>query len=127
MALGRAARLWFALAAADGFMAVAAGAFAAHGVANPQVKAWLQTGAQYQLVHAVAAVACFGLAPAWLAKARAAAALFGAGGLVFGGSLYLLALTGVRLWGAVTPIGGLLMLAGWATLAWAALSRPPAI
>ncbi len=125
MVPGRVGRLWFCMAAVDGFMAVAAGAFAAHGVADPQVKAWLQTGAQYQLVHAVAAVACFGIAPEWPVRTRAAAALFGVGGLVFGSSLDLLALTGVRLWGAVTPIGGLLMLAGWATLASAALSRPP--
>ena len=126
MALNGAARLWFVLAAADGFMAVAAGAFAAHGVADPQVKAWLQTGAQYQLAHAVAALACFGLPAAALPSAKVSAALFGVGGLVFGGSLYLLALTGVRLWGAVTPIGGLLMLAGWAALVWSAWTRPRA-
>ena len=91
---------------------MAAGAFAAHGVADPQVKAWLQTGAQYQLVHAVAALACFGVAHTRVRRAETAAALFGAGGLIFGGSLYLLALTGVRTWGAVTPIGGLLMPGG---------------
>ena len=117
-------RLGFGLAAVNGFAAVAAGAFAAHGVADPQVKAWLQTGAQYQLVHAVAALACFGVAHTRVRRAETAAALFGAGGLIFGGSLYLLALTGVRTWGAVTPIGGLLMLAGWALLAWGAFSPP---
>lgn len=51
--------------------------------------------------------------------------LFLFGGLVFGGSLYLLALTGARIWGAVTPVGGLLLLTGWAALAWAALGRKP--
>ncbi len=113
-------RLWLALAGVNGFVAVAAGAFGAHGVSDAQVKSWLQTGAQYQAVHAVAALACLGVLQSGGA-ANWAGGLFGVGGLIFGGSLYLLAMTGVRLWGAVTPIGGLLLLAGWATLIWGAL------
>jgi uncharacterized membrane protein YgdD (TMEM256/DUF423 family) len=114
-----------ALAALNGLMAVAAGAFGAHGVADPQAKELLRTGAQYQLVHAVAALACYGLLRLAIVPAGWAGWLFGLGGLVFGGSLYLLALTGQRMLGAVTPIGGVLMLAGWAVLIWAALARGP--
>ena len=115
-------RLWLALAALNGLMAVCAGAFGAHGVSDPQVKGWLQTGAQYQLVHAAAALACFSLLRVMARPAGVAGWLFGVGGLVFGGSLYLLALTGVKLWGAVTPIGGMLMIVGWAVLIWGALA-----
>ncbi len=119
MASGRS---WLALAALNGLMAVCAGAFGAHGVGDPQVKGWLQTGAQYQLVHAAAALACFSLMRVMARQAGMAGWLFGVGGLVFGGSLYLLALTGVKLWGAVTPVGGLLMIVGWAALTWGALA-----
>ncbi len=115
-------RVWLALAGVNGFMAVAAGAFGAHGVAGLQVKALLHTGAQYQGLHAVAALACHGLARAAPRPAAWAAALFGVGALVFGGSLYALALSGAKAWGAVTPLGGLLMLGGWATVIWAALA-----
>ena len=115
-------RLWLALAALNGFMAVAAGAFGAHGVGDPQAKEWLRTGAQYQLVHAVAALACYGLLRMAVGPAGWAGWLFGLGALVFGGSLYLMALTGVRVLGAVTPIGGVLLLAGWAVVLWAALA-----
>ena len=119
MASGRS---WLALAALNGLMSVCAGAFGAHGVGDPQVKGWLQTGAQYQLVHAAAALACFSLMRVMARQAGMAGWLFGVGGLVFGGSLYLLALTGVKLWGAVTPVGGLLMIVGWAALTWGALA-----
>jgi uncharacterized membrane protein YgdD (TMEM256/DUF423 family) len=116
------ARLWLALAALNGLIAVSAGAFGAHGVKDEAVKGWLHTGAQYQLVHAVAALACFMLVRAMALQASIAGWLFGLGGLVFGGSLYLLALSGVKLWGAITPIGGVLMIAGWAVLLWGALA-----
>ena len=117
-----AGRLWLALAALNGLMAVCAGAFGAHGVGNVQVKGWLQTGAQYQLVHAAAALACVSLLRGMARQAGIAGWLFGVGGLVFGVSLYLLALTGVKLWGAVTPIGGVLMIVGWGVLIWGALA-----
>lgn len=122
--------LWLALAGVNGFMAVAAGAFGAHVVADPEMKSLLHTGSQYQAAHAVAALACYGLLRSMIGPAAWACALFGVGGLVFGGSLYLLALTGVKLWGAVTPVGGVLMLVGWAVviygaIALAAASVPP--
>jgi uncharacterized membrane protein YgdD (TMEM256/DUF423 family) len=71
----------------------------------------------------VAALACFGVLRTAQGRQTSAVALFGLGGLVFGGSLYILALTGQKLWGAVTPIGGLLLLAGWAAVIWSALTR----
>ena len=117
-----AERPWLALAALNGLMAVSAGAFGAHGVSDLQVKGWLQTGAQYQLVHAAAGLVCFALLRLMARQAGFAGWLFGIGGLVFGGSLYLLALTGVKLWGAVTPIGGVLMILGWMALLWGALA-----
>jgi uncharacterized membrane protein YgdD (TMEM256/DUF423 family) len=114
-------RAQLVLAALSGLMAVAAGAFGAHAAADPQAKSWLQTGAQYQIVHALAVFACLAVQRAHPAQAAGWAAwLFLAGGLIFGGSLYLMALTGVRALGAVTPIGGLLLMGGWAALAWAA-------
>ena len=115
-------RIWLALAALNGLMAVGAGAFGAHGVADPQVKDWLRTGAQYQLVHAAAALACYGLLRAAVGPATWAAWLFTLGALIFGGSLYIMALTGVRAMGAVTPIGGVLLLLGWAVLIYGALA-----
>jgi uncharacterized membrane protein YgdD (TMEM256/DUF423 family) len=109
------------LAALDGLMAVAAGAFGAHGVSDPGVKSFLATGAQYQMVHAVAALAGFALARELGAAATWAGRLFGLGGLLFGASLYALALGGARPLGAITPLGGLLMIAGWAALIYAAV------
>jgi uncharacterized membrane protein YgdD (TMEM256/DUF423 family) len=111
-------RIWLALAALNGLIGVAAGAFGAHAVSDVQAKEWLRTGAQYQLIHAVAGLACYGLLRLALGPANWAGWLFGVGGLVFGASLYLMAMTGVRVLGAVTPIGGLLMIAGWVMLLW---------
>ena len=110
------------LAGVSGLSAVLIGAFAAHGVTDPQAQALLHTGGQYQLPHAVAVFACFTVHRAGGGRpARIAAWLFLLGSLLFSGSLYLLAATGVRALGAVTPVGGLLLMAGWAALAWAGL------
>ena len=117
-----ATRAWLALAALNGMMAVGAGAFGAHGVSDAAVKGWLHTGAEYQLVHAAAALGCAALLRTMALQAGLAGWLFGVGGLLFGGSLYLMALTGVRVLGAVTPVGGVLMIAGWAVLLWGALA-----
>lgn len=119
------ARAWPLLAGVNGLMAVAAGAFGAHGVADPQVKEWLRTGAQYQMVHAVAALACLSLVAGAPSAAGAAGWLFGLGALLFSGSLYVMAMTGVRALGAVTPIGGALLLLGWAAVIWAILAQAP--
>jgi uncharacterized membrane protein YgdD (TMEM256/DUF423 family) len=119
-------RLWLTLAALEGFMGVAGGAFGAHGVGDPRAKALLETGGHYQLVHALAVFAC--LAALKLLGARLAAAsawLFLTGALIFSGSLYLMALGAPAILGAITPIGGVLLLAGWLTLAWACFTAPP--
>ncbi len=99
------------LAALSGAMAVGAGAFGAHG-ASGAAQEWLKAGGQYQLVHAVAALVAMRL------EAREPAWLFVAGGLVFAGTLYLMALGAPRWFGAITPIGGTLLIAGWLWLAW---------
>ncbi|UUL81292.1 DUF423 domain-containing protein [Sphingomonas qomolangmaensis] len=99
------------LAGLSGAMAVAAGAFGAHG-AQAQAAEWLRTGGMYQLVHSVAAVAVLQLG------ARVPAWLFLAGGLVFAGTLYAMALGAPRWLGAVTPIGGTLLIVGWLWLGW---------
>ena len=115
-------RLIPAFAGLSGLMAVAAGAFGAHGAASPAAKAWLETGGHYQLTHAVAALACWIMARQGLLRLELSAWLFLGGGLIFSGSLYLMAFGGPLILGAVTPIGGLALLAGWAWLAFSALS-----
>lgn len=120
-------KLWLSLAALNGFLAVAAGAFGAHGlegkVAEKDLAAF-QTGATYHMYHALAL-----LAVAWLASRADIAAVatagwsFIAGMVLFSGSLYFLGVTGSRALVMVTPIGGLAFLVGWAALAWAALHK----
>ena len=117
-------RLWMFFAAVIGFLGVAGGAFGAHGVSDPQAKEWLRTGALYAFVHALAIFACLALIGAGADRARLAPPLFVPGVLLFTGSLYAMALGAPRWFGAITPIGGLLFLAGWAVLAWAALGLP---
>lgn len=101
------------LAALSGALAVAAGAFGAHGASGQAVE-WLKTGAHYQLIHAVAALVALRL------EARGVAWLFIVGGMIFAGTLYLMALGLPRWLGAVTPIGGALLIGGWLWLAWIA-------
>lgn len=99
---------------------VGAGAFGAHGLRamlDAQALGWWETAAFYHLVHAVALVA-LGVVPE--RRMGVAGALIGAGVLVFSGSLYVMALTGARWLGAVTPVGGLLLIAGWLAAAWTA-------
>jgi len=99
------------LAALSGALAVAAGAFGAHG-ANGQAEDWLRTGGQYQLIHAVAALVALRV------DARGPGWLFVGGAAVFAGTLYLMALGAPRWLGAVTPLGGAALIAGWLWLAW---------
>ena len=107
-------------AAFNGAMAVMVGAFASHG-AGPAVKTLLTTGAHYQLVHAVLAVA-LALWPNRLAGI--AGWLAATGGLIFCLSLAFIGLLSMPAMGAVAPIGGVLMIAGWLLLAFAALRNP---
>lgn len=109
-------RLVAIFAALSGALAVAAGAFAAHG-ASGQAAEWLKTGAHYQLIHAVAALAAAQRA------ARGPAWCFVVGGAVFAGTLYLMALGQPRWLGAVTPIGGAALIAGWLWLGWTEARR----
>ena len=104
------------LAAISAAIAVAAGAFGAHGAAGQQEAEWLRTGGLYQLIHAVAAIAIMGFA-------RGPAIMLLAGAAIFAFTLYLMALGGPRLLGAVTPLGGLTLMAGWAMLALAVWRR----
>lgn len=116
-------RIWLTLASLWGFMAVCAGAFGAHGAKSPEAKAWLETGGHYQLIHALAVFACFVVWRLLESPAAGIAAwLFLIGALIFSGSLYLMGFGGPRILGAVTPIGGLLLLAGWLVLGWAAFA-----
>jgi uncharacterized membrane protein YgdD (TMEM256/DUF423 family) len=123
-------RLFLVLAAINGLAAVALGAFGAHGLKarlaavadGAQRLAWWDTAAHYHLTHALA----IGLSAYLAARAPGAAAhasgfCFLVGIILFSGSLYAMTLTGARALGAVTPLGGLLLLAGWAAVLIAAL------
>ncbi len=118
-------RTFVALGALSAFASVAAGAFGAHALRSrlaPELLAVFETGARYQMFHALGLLAAAWVGTRWPGPAATWAGwLFVAGTVVFSGSLYLLALTGVRWLGAVTPVGGVAFLAGWIALAWAAL------
>lgn len=123
--LRRMARTARILAALNGLCAVALGAFGAHGLKSrlapladgAQRLDWWQTAAQYQLGHVVGFVLCAQLLDRSAGRpARVAVPCFALGVLLFSGSLYVMALSGVRVLGAVTPFGGALLLAGWAAL-----------
>jgi uncharacterized membrane protein YgdD (TMEM256/DUF423 family) len=113
-------RTWMTLAALSGLMSVAMGAFAAHGITDPQAKDWIKTGASYQFMHAIASIACAAFMQVGAKRARFAPALFLSGTLLFSGSLYAMALGAPKATAAMTPVGGLFFLIGWAVLAWAA-------
>src|SRR5687767_14563700 len=119
-------RTFLLVGALAGFVGVAFGAFGAHGLRSrlsPEMLAVFETGVRYQMYHAFA-VLFVALAPAridgWLI--RSAGWSFTAGMVIFSGSLYALALTGVTALGAVTPIGGLAFLVGWGLLIAAAIA-----
>lgn len=119
-------RSWLMVAALAGFVCVAAGAFAAHAMSgDPQAQELLRTGSLYGFVHVLATFGCLPLVQGGARRARIAPPLFLAGVLLFSGSLYALAFGAPRILGAVTPIGGLSFLAGWAVLAWAARTLRP--
>ena len=122
-------RHFLALGAINGFLAVAFGAFAAHGlkgILSEGLFEIFQTGVEYQAMHALALLVV-GLLGERGANPilRLSGWAFATGILLFSGSLYLLALTDARWLGAVTPFGGTTFLIGWAALAWYALRREP--
>lgn len=121
-------KLWLTIGALSGFLAVAFGAFGAHGLVNrvtpDQLNAY-EIGARYHMYHALAL-----LAVAWLATQGDSALVstagwaFVVGTLLFSGSLYILGITGSRALVLATPIGGVAFLFGWACLAARALKLP---
>ncbi len=115
---GRANRLIVA-AALSAALAVAAGAFGAHGAASPKAAEWLRTGGEYQLIHAVAAL-MLGLTGRFTRQGW----LMLAGATIFAITLYVMALGGPKWLGAITPIGGTLLIASWCWIAISAARHP---
>jgi uncharacterized membrane protein YgdD (TMEM256/DUF423 family) len=121
-------KLFLLLASANGFLAVALGAFAAHGLKSrldANMLQTFQTGVQYHMSHALAlfAVALLSLYFPAEKLPRIAGYSFLLGILLFSGSLYVLSLSGTRWLGAITPFGGVAFLVGWGCLFWFALTR----
>ena len=120
-------RLFVIIGALSGAIGVAAGAFGAHALRarlEPRLLEVFETGARYQMYHAIAMWAA-----AWIVTrfpgslANASGWLFLAGTVLFSGSLYAMAFTGIRALGAITPLGGVCFIAGWGCLALAAMRR----
>lgn len=120
-------RTFLLIGALAAFLGVALGAFGAHALRarlSPQSLEVFETGVRYQMYHAFAllivALALVRL-DGWIV--RTAGWLFTVGIVLFSGSLYVVALSGIRAFGAITPVGGLAFLAGWGLLVWAAVAR----
>lgn len=115
-------RLWICAAAVNGFLGVALGAHATHslrGRVDPERIAWVEVGADYGMVHALALLGVALLVGRAAAPARSltfAGWGFLAGSVLFSGVLYVMGMTDLRALGAVVPIGGILLLGGWAAL-----------
>jgi uncharacterized membrane protein YgdD (TMEM256/DUF423 family) len=121
---------WFAVGALFAGTGVALGAFGAHGLRSllsPEMLAVYETGVRYQMFHGLALLALGWAAERWHGRLIALAGwLFVLGIVVFSGTLYLLTLTGMRWLGAVTPVGGCLLILAWLCLAVASVrGRPP--
>ena len=120
-------RLFYILGALAAGLAVALGAFGAHGLANrvtPERLDVYKTGVLYHMVHALALFAASWAATQWPGwPVHTAGYLFLAGIVLFSGSLYLLVLTDTAWLGAITPLGGVAFIAGWVLLAWGAYAN----
>lgn len=120
-------RVFFLAGSVFGFLGVAAGAFGAHALKarlSPEMLAVFEIAVKYQLIHAVVLLVvalAFNYFQSF--SLRAAGFLFIEGILIFSGSLYALSLSGVKAWGAVTPLGGLMLLSGWMFLIVAGLRQ----
>lgn len=118
---------FLAIGSSFGFLAVALGAFGAHALKtkiSPEMLAIFETGARYQLFHALAILFVFAAAPLIRhACLPFAGWCFSLGTVIFSGSLYALVFSGQKFWGAVTPLGGLLLLAGWGLLFLSGISK----
>ncbi|HLB47300.1 MAG TPA: DUF423 domain-containing protein [Anaerolineales bacterium] len=118
-------RLFFVLGSISGGLAVALGAFGAHGLRgrlSADLLSTFETGVRYHIYHALALIAVAYAINRWTSTGLPAVAgwLFLIGTVLFSGSLYLLAFTGQRWLGAVTPLGGVAFIAGWVCLVLAA-------
>jgi uncharacterized membrane protein YgdD (TMEM256/DUF423 family) len=115
-------RLFFTAGAVAAFVAVALGAFGAHSLKDrlsPDLLSIFETGVRYQMYHAFGLLAVAWAITHWPEKnLNAAGWSFIVGIIIFSGTLYLLSLTGVRWLGAITPLGGIAFLIGWAILVW---------
>ncbi|MCH7745053.1 MAG: DUF423 domain-containing protein [Chloroflexi bacterium] len=113
-------RVWIASGAAFGLLAVVAGAAGVHalrGVIDADALNTFETAVRFQMFHALALLAIGPLSGRWTSGLIDAAGwLFIAGVLIFSGSLYILAITGIGVFGAIAPIGGLCLMSGWAML-----------
>ncbi len=120
-------RLFFAAGVIAAGLAVVIGAFGAHaleGHVSPERLQTFETGARYQMYHALALVMASWAATQWpLWQVHWAGYLFIAGIVLFSGSLYVLVLTDTAWLGAITPLGGLAFISGWLLLAWAAIGQ----
>ncbi len=123
-------RLWICAAAVNGFLAVALGAYAAHGLGGPaeaERVGWVEAGADYGLAHALALLGV-GLLAGRVARPRLTLRLAGwgflAGTVLFSGALYVMGLTGSRALGPTVPVGGVLLMAGWVALFACGLGLP---
>ena len=117
-------QFFLAASAISGFLAVALGAFGAHALKqrlSADMLAVYETAVQYHFYHTLALLAVAVLMVNGVQGLKLGGVLFLVGTVIFSGSLYALALSGVKILGAVTPIGGLCLLAGWACLAYAAI------
>jgi uncharacterized membrane protein YgdD (TMEM256/DUF423 family) len=117
-------RFFFATGSLLAFLAVALGAFAAHGLKtrlSPDMLEIFDVGVRYHMYHALALLAVAWASSHWPdGSTRAAGWAFIVGIVIFSGSLYLLSVTGTRWLGAITPIGGMAFLIGWLLLVWTA-------
>ncbi len=122
-------RPWLVVAAVNGALAVALGAFATHalpGKLDPRLFNAFDTGARYQMYHALAlGLTALAMRDGVRGLTKCAAICFTAGIVLFSGSLYAFALTETRAFAFVTPVGGVLFLAGWVLLALAAARTEP--
>ncbi len=122
-------RVFFIIGSSSAFIAVALGAFAAHGLKNrlsQEMVNIFDVGVRYHFYHALALLVVAWAYARWpRVEVAAAGWLFLAGTVIFSGSLYLLSLTGVRWLGAITPIGGVAFLLGWLGLIWGVWKGAP--
>lgn len=120
------AKLFLMISAVSGFLAVALGAFGAHGLKKrltPDMLDVYQTAVSYHFTHTLALLACALLMMHWQKTTSLviSASAFAIGIVIFSGSLYVLSISGIRWLGAITPIGGVAFMIGWAGLFWAAV------